>query len=572
MPENVHETDDIEVLRRLALEAWRRADALQMQANALVNDKAALAHENQELQGQNQELSAKNKALEGELHVLLTRISELTRKLAVATSKDEQLELELELRTLRRLLSEHATEAYGSTSERRPRKDDAPAEGKEDAKKKEKEKARGHGPTPQPRLPIVPVVHHLDAPDCTCPKCGGDLRVMAEQFETSELVVSVRRSFVIQRHKCQKYHCNGCGHIDTALGPQRLIPGGRYDLSFAVQVALDKYLDALPLERQVRRMGRAGLKVTSQTLWDQLLALYTLLVPTLLALQERVLKAPLVHADETRWRMMGKGKTAMWWLWTLVSHDSVYFELFPSRGSDAALTLLRGYEGIVMADAYSVYRALEKALDKRGGEQVGLDGSVGVLTNFVLVICWMHARRPLFKAEKDAPEVGHALDLIERLYAVEAEATEAAAGDEAALLEHRRRLRAERSRPIIAELDLWRHSQRALPRTQFDKGLVFLENQWTHLTRFLEDPRVPVDNGEAERQIRGPVVGRKNFYGNRSEAGARVAGLMYSLLGTATKLGIDPHEYLMTAATSALNRPGTVTLPHDYAAEIAARA
>lgn len=563
MPENLPQTDDIEALRRLASEAWQRAEALQKQADAAVHQQQQLQAENQQLSAQNQTLSAQNRVLENDLAVLLHRISELTRKLAVATSKDEQLLLELELRILRQRLNAQATETYGTSSERRSGTRDT-------AQKKDKDPQRGHGPTKQPNLPIVLVVHHLDAPDCTCPKCGGDLREMAEQFETTELVVSIRRSFAIEQHKCQKYHCHGCGHIDTALGPQRLIPGGRYDLSFAVQVALDKYLDALPLERQVRRMGRAGLKVTSQTLWDQLLALYTLLLPTWLALKDRVLEAEVVHADETRWRMMGPGKSTKWWLWTLVRDDSVYFELFPNRGNAAARILLDGYDGIVMADGYTVYASLEGARDKRGGEQLGLSGAVERLPNYVLALCWAHARRPLFKAEKSAPEAGRALDLIATLYAIESEATEAAAGDPMALRTHRRRLRAERSRAVIAELDSWRKSQRVLPRSQFAKGIDFLDNHWTTLTRFLDDPRIPLDNGEAEREIRGPVIGRKNFYGNRSEAGARVAGLFYSLIGTATRLGLDPDEYLMTAATRALLRPGTVTLPHDYQAELAA--
>jgi transposase len=136
------------------------------------------------------------------------------------------------------------------------------------------------------------------------------------------------------------------------------------------------------------------------------------------------------------------------------------------------------------------------------------------------------------------------------------------------LLEHRRRLREQRSRNIVAELELWQQSQRALPRTQFHEGLQFLANHGTHLKRFLEDPRIPLDNGEAEREIRGPVVGRKNFYGNRSELGAAVAGLFFSLLGTAQKLGLNPEEYLTIASLRALHSPGTVTLPQDYKAEL----
>jgi transposase len=55
------------------------------------------------------------------------------------------------------------------------------------------------------------------------------------------------------------------------------VPGGRYSVRFAISVAVDKYRDALPLARQVKRMASVGLKVTTQTLWDQINALATLL-------------------------------------------------------------------------------------------------------------------------------------------------------------------------------------------------------------------------------------------------------------------------------------------------------
>jgi transposase len=558
------ETNDIDALRRLALDAWHRAEELEKTARLLTDEKRILADEKLALAGEKTVLKAKNVSLVSELEVLLAQISELTVKLAMAKGKDVQLELELQLKTLRGRLAGHAQETYGDRSERRRkgRKKD----------KKDTSNAKGHGPTAQPKLPIQECVLELPDDACGCSKCGADLRVMAEQFEESELIASVQRRFVMKLYKRQKYNCRACGHIDTAPALLKLIPGGRYDLSFVVQVAIDKYLDALPLERQVRRMRRRGLDTTSQTLWDQLWAMYVVLLPTLLELQRRVLAADLVHADETTWRQMGKGRSKKWWLWTLVSTGGVFFELLPSRGSEAARKLFAGYDGIVMADCYAVYIALERALEKTGGEQLTLDGETLLLPNFLLAACWMHARRPLFKAEKDTPEVTEALDLIAELYAVEAEAKRMADGDEQALLEHRSRLRNQQSRSIIARLEAWRDAQRPLPRTQYARGVGFLKNNWVRLIRFLEDPRIPLDNGEAERQIRGPVVGRKNYYGTRSERGARVASMMFSLLGTCTQVGVVPYDYLLEALTRGLREPGTIYLPQDHAAAVSGSA
>ena len=548
-------TNDIEQLRQLALEAWRRADQLQVEADQLAREKA-------ELEQAKAEADAKRTALEREVDVLLARIAKLTEQLAKATNKDVQLQLALQLKTLRNELSNHAKETFGSRSERRGRPEGA--KGKRKAKKK-----TGHGPTPQPDLPIEVCTCRMDEPDLVCPKCGANLRVMANQFEESELIVAVERKYVLQQVQQQKYNCGGCGHIDTAPGPLKPIRGGRYGLSFAVDVAVSKYVDSLPLERQVVRMGRQGLRVTSQTLWDQVEGLYGLLLPTLVALQSRVREAPLLHVDETTWRQMGRKKSDKWWLWVVVSEHGVCFDLLPTRGNAAACQVLWGYGGIVMADGYAVYTSLERAFERQGGQQMSLDGDDLPLPNFLLVCCWMHARRPFFKAAKHTPEAEEALDLIAKLYAVEDEADQLAAADPDARLEHRRRLRADKSAAILAELDLWRRTQRALPRTQFAKGLTFLDRHWPALTRFVEDPRIPMDNGEAERQIRVPVVGRKNYYGTRSELGARVAAAMFSLLGTCKLLGVNPRDYLTEAATRAIRDPGSVYLPHDHLAELA---
>lgn len=549
------QTTDIDELRHIALASWQRAQALEVEAQRQTAEAQRLA-------GEVSKLEAKVAAQGDELDVLLKRIQELTEELARERDTDRQLALELELKVLRERLTVHAKETFASTSERRPRGDGAA----KDDKKKDKAKQPGHGPTPQPELPIEQVVHHLDAPDCTCPACGGGLREMKGQFEESILVAVIERTYRLEHHRRQKYNC-ACGHIDTALGPDKLIPGGRYDLSFTMQVALDKYLDHLPLDRQVRRMKRAGLKVTSQTLWDQLAALYNVLLPTYEAHKAMVRREAILHLDETTWRMMKPSSgSKKWWMWIVASTAGMFVEILPSRSNAAAKKVLQGFSGTVVADGYGVYGSLEKALFKAGGQQVALDGSELPIPDFDLAICWMHARRPLFKAENNAPEVTEVLDLIGALYEVEARARQEANGDRDKLLQIRRRLRQDESRDLVSRIELWADSQHPLPKTYYGKGVAFLRNYRRGLRRFLDDPGVELDNGEAERGLRGPVLGRKNHYGSRSELGARVAELMYSLLQSCVTAGANPRDWLAAAAAKALAEPGAVLLPSDFAA------
>ena len=95
------------------------------------------------------------------------------------------------------------------------------------------------------------------------------------------------------------------------------------------------------------------------------------------------------------------------------------------------------------------------------------------------------------------------------------------------------------------------------------KAIKYMLNLWEGLTRFLEDPRVPLDNNGAERALRGVVVGRKNHYGSRSRRGTEVAALFYTLFETAKLSGIDPHAHVLEAAKRAIRKPGTVALRQD---------
>jgi transposase len=120
----------------------------------------------------------------------------------------------------------------------------------EPAAKKPRKRRERFGNTEQTALPIVEQVFELDAADTICPSCGGKLSPMKEQFETSEMIDVVEVSYRVVKVKQQKYACRCGGCVETAPGPERATPGGRYSLDFAVKVAVDKYLDHIPLARQ----------------------------------------------------------------------------------------------------------------------------------------------------------------------------------------------------------------------------------------------------------------------------------------------------------------------------------
>jgi len=149
-----------------------------------------------------------------------------------------------------------------------------------------------------------------------------------------------------------------------------------------------------------------------------------------------------------------------------------------------------------------------------------------------------------------------ALALIGELYSVEADCP---SDDE------RRRIRDQRSRDIVRRIQAWALQQEALPRSPLRKAISYMGDLWPGLLRFLDDPRLALDNNATERALRGVVVGRKNHYGSRSERGTEVASLFYSLIESAKLAGVEPDLYLRRVARLAIRGERT-PLPHELVA------
>jgi transposase len=460
--------------------------------------------------------------------------------LEIAKLKGQDLSgSQLEIAYLKELLAQRERALFAEKSEKRSRGKSAADPESDDTPQ------RGHGPRAQVELPVVEQVHVLPEGERTCPACHGELEEMTGQSEDSEEITVVERRFVLVQHRRQKYRCACNGHIATAPSPSRLSlfddgRAGRYSLDFAVEVAIDKYLDHLPLERQARKMGREGLKIDSQTLWNQLEALARRLTPAYQALRQRILAARVVGADETWWRLMQGEGSKRWWAWSVTGDDAVSYKILDSRSQAAARELLGDYSGVAMVDGYGAYQALAKS------------GA-----SFTLAHCWAHARRKFVEAEAHFPEPSREmLARIGELYEVEREAAESP--------EHRARLRDQRSRAIVAGI-----RERALallgstlPKSSLGEALSYLLGLWDGLVRFLDDPRIPIDNNATERALRGAVLGRKNHFGSRSLRGTEVAALFYSLVESAKLCEVDPKRYLKEAAVAAI-RDQAVLLPHQ---------
>jgi transposase len=405
---------------------------------------------------------------------------------------------------------------------------------------------RGHGPRAQVTLPKVDVRHELPPDQRQCPACGQTLAEMTGQSESSERITTIKVSYQVEHHHRQKYRCACNGAVVTAPGPVQLIPGGRYAPEFAVGVAVAKYTDHLPLERQVRMMARDGLRVDSQTLWDQLQALARHLEPTYEALGRRVLAAPVINVDETRWPRLDGTAPATGAVWAVYAPTVAFYRILPGKSTEEGRQVLGGYRGTVVVDGFAVYQVLAR------------DGP-----GFALGHCWTHTKRKFDEIAEAWPVACDEIRaLIGELYQIERLVPGPFPGDDAART-LRRQLRQDRSRPVVDRIWQWATVQVGLPRSDFGKAVRYMLDRWSGLTRFVDDPEIPLDNNAAERALRGPVVGRKNHYGSKSLRGTHVAALFYTLCETARLAGVDPHAYLLRAVYAAIGTPGAITFPED---------
>ncbi|HEX3305178.1 MAG TPA: transposase [Streptosporangiaceae bacterium] len=89
------------------------------------------------------------------------------------------------------------------------------------------------------------------------------------------------------------------------------------------------------------------------------------------------------------------------------------------------------------------------------------------------------------------------------------------------------------------------------------KVLATLDREWEGLARHREFPELPLDNNGAERALRGPVVGRKNFYGSGSTVSAELASRVWTIIATVERAGLNPLVYLRAYLDQCAQAGGT---------------
>jgi transposase len=396
-------------------------------------------------------------------------------------------------------------------------------------------------------LPVVEDVRELPVEQRVCPRCGAALSPSdTEDSEQIEIEVRAYRRRFRRRRYQRTCGCADCARTFTAPPAPKLIPKGVLGVSVWVEILLDKFVGHRPTERLLHQWRLLGLDVAAGTVAGGLERLEPLFQPLYQALLTRNAESVVAQADETRWMVfiVLEGKTGhRWWLWVFLGADTVVFRLDPSRSHEVPEAHFPADSQVVlMVDRYSAYKAMAQV-------------KLGQVT---LAFCWAHVRRDFVAVGKGWPEHKEwALGWLRRIRALyrhdRSRRRSPADGPEFTVAD-------AELRRIVAAMQTQADAELTDPKlpTSCRKVLTSLREHWDGLTRFLDDPRIPLDNNASERQVRGPALGRKNYYGSGAMWSGRLAAMLFSLSATLTMAKINIRTWLTWYLESCAENGGRI--------------
>src|SRR4249920_847475 len=398
-----------------------------------------------------------------------------------------------------------------------------------------------------PHLPREIVTHE---PACTCPGCGGTIfsRIGQDEREVLEYVPS---SFKVIQHVRPKLSCRSCETIVQAPMPSLPIERGRPGPGLIAHVLVSKYCDHTPLHRQSVIYAREGVELDRATLADWVGKAEFLLSPLAEAIGRHVRAGTALHADDTTVPVLapGLGKTKTGRLWVVVRDErswgsavppAVFYRYSANRKGIHAEALLGTCRGFLHADGYAGFERLYRPITPDG------------LPPLVEVACWSHARRKFYDVyhATASPIALGALERIAALFAIESTIRGRPPDQRVAARE-------EHARPLLEQLKAFLDTSlnRVSGKSTLAQAIRYALSRWQALIRYVTDGRLEMSNNAAERAMKPPVLGRKNYLFCGSDAGGQRAACMYTIIETAKMCGINPQAYLADVLSRIADHP-----------------
>ena len=390
--------------------------------------------------------------------------------------------------------------------------------------KRKRENHPGRLPLPE-HLPVEEIIIEPKE-DTTGMKCIG--KEVTDQLELIPAKLFIKRYIRPKYIKPQDEESLNYKGVIAEL-PVFPIEKGIAGPGLLTQVMIDKFVDHLPIYRQIERFKREQVKISASTIngWQE--AICNLLEPLYDTLKHRVLSQGYLQVDETPIQVLDKskkGKTHRGYHWVYHSplEKTVLFDYRDGRSREGPSKLLKNFSGYLQTDGYKVY------------------DSFGEKKSITLLNCMAHARRGFEKAlDYDKTRAEYAMGMFQKLYDIERKAMQ-----ENLSPDQRHALRLDEALPVLNELGKWivETYKVVLPKSAMGKATAYCIPRWDKLMNYLNDGSLEIDNNLAENAIRPIALGRKNYLFAGSSRGAERAAMFYSFFGTCKKNDINPFDWL----------------------------
>ena len=380
------------------------------------------------------------------------------------------------------------------------------------------------------RPPPERIDHRKEHRARRCPDCNGPLKRCQEtRTRYTEDIPEIQPE--VTEHTIHRDWCPQCEKLVEPVVSDAL-PGSTLGNRVLVLSAWLHYALGNTLSQIVEVFNfHLQMKITPGGLVQMYYRLQAILYAWYEQIQQEALRAAVLFADESGWRVDGKTH----WLWCFTTRDLTYYMIDRSRGSPALRKFfIEEFAGTLVTDFWGAYNAVVCALRQT---------------------CLAHLLRELEHTEKYKSPGKHWPAFAKKLRRL--------LGDAIRLWRRRDEMSQEayasRRGRLVARLQElidtpWAgpHAKRLIKRLRRHQNDVFT---------FLDQPNVPFDNNTAERAIRPAVIIRKNSYGNRSERGADCQSVLMSIFRTLKQRGHDPIRTIVNALADYLTTGQLPPLP-----------
>lgn len=374
----------------------------------------------------------------------------------------------------------------------------------------------------------LPLPDHLERVDVIIEPTEDVSGLVKIGEEITEQLECTPGKLFVKRYRRTKYgKPKGEGVIIGEL-PSFIVPRGIAGASLLALIIIQKYVDHLPLYRQIEMFKRMGIEIPSSTMSDWVAMCIKELAPLYEALKTKLLSAKYLMADETPIKVLDRDKNGnitlgYYWVYRDPGSGLVLFDYRPGRGREGPTDILKNFEGYLQADGYTVYENFDTE-------------------KITLLHCMAHARRKFDEALKDdCNRANHVLCEMQKLYAVERTSREMNYS-----FQQRYQLRQEKSIPVLKELHQWLKDNMTVgnPKSPIRIAINYSLQRWDKLMLYASNGMLEIDNNLVENSIRPVALGKKNYLFAGSHHAAQISAMIYSLLGTCKLQGVEPFAWL----------------------------